>query len=101
LLFEKFDELDSGVVAGPGTALTWMLVEFARALPKSRRLSVLMRMAAQVLFFWVKHVDRLLGQSRRAQEAASCTYFYGRWRETAVTPLDIIARYGETGFRHL
>lgn len=100
LLFEKFDEADSGVIAGPGTALTWAIVEYARALPRSRRLSSLLRLVTQTCFFWLKYTDQMLGQSRRAQESASCTYFYGLRRETAVSPVDIIQRYGRTSFTH-
>lgn len=100
LLYEKFDEMDSGVVAGPGTALNWAVVEYARALSSNRKLASVLRMAAQTCFFWLKHTDRILGQSRRAQESASCTYFYGTRRETAVSPLDIIDRYGATEFSH-
>jgi SAM-dependent methyltransferase len=101
VLFEKFDELDSGVVAGPGTALNWMVVEFIRAIPRNRRISILARMITLFLFAWTKYVDFAFGQVRRAQEAASCTYFYGRRRETAISPAEIIKRYGQTDFTHV
>jgi SAM-dependent methyltransferase len=101
VLFEKFDELDSGVVAGPGTALNWMMVEFIRAIPRNRRVSTLARITALVFFAWTKYVDLALGQARRAQEAASCTFFYGRRRDTALPPAEIIKRYGQTDFSHV
>ncbi|QIE55019.1 class I SAM-dependent methyltransferase [Pikeienuella piscinae] len=100
LLFEKFDERGSGVVAGPGTSLTWALTEYFRALSGNRKVAAALRLLAQLLFFWVKFTDHFLGQSRRAQEAASCTFFYGTRREDAVDPQDIIARYGKSNFFH-
>lgn len=100
LLFDYFDELDSGVVAGPGTALTWALVEYFRSLSSNRRLSSALGMIAQTAFFWVKYTDLWTASRPRARDAASCTYFYGRSRKTQVSSNDIIARYGETNFSH-
>lgn len=100
LLFDYFDELDSGVVAGPGTTLTWALVEYFRSLSSNQRLSSALGLIARTVFFWIKYTDRWTKSTPRARDAASCTYFYGRYRETQVPPQDIIARYGKTSFSH-
>lgn len=99
-LCERFAEEESGMVAGPGTALVWAIVEFARALPRSDRLAALFGMAAQTAFFWLKYTDRWIAPTTRATGAASCTYFLGTRRDAACSESDIIARYGDSSFSH-
>lgn len=100
-LCDHFAEEESGMVAGPGTALVWAIVEFARALPRNDRLAALFGMSAQVLFFWLKYVDRFVQPKTRAINAASCTYFLGTRMDTQCSDSDIIARYGASSFRHI
>lgn len=99
-LFDRFEERDAGLVAGPGTALTWALVEFFRSIPGPRRLSQGLGMAVQCLFFWLKYTDYFMQNSPRARDAASCTYFYGTRKEAAFAASDIVARYGRSTFSH-
>ena len=100
LLFDRFDELDSGVSAGPGTALNWAIIDYFKALTARPRLSAALGMFARVAFFWVKHTDRWTTHTPGARDAASCTYFFGQRRDNAQSPQDIIDRYGDTRFSH-
>lgn len=88
------------MVAGPGTALVWAIVEFARALPRNDRLAALFGMSAQVAFFWLKYFDRIMQPTTRAINAASCTYFLGARTEARCSDSDIIERYGTSSFTH-
>lgn len=98
-LFNCFSELESGMVAGPATALVWALENFALAFlvrPGSRRL---VKAVVRLAFSWLKHVDRLLVKRPAAMDGASCTYFLGRKIEGRVADAEIIARY--VGAKHL
>lgn len=93
-LFRGCEELDSGVVAGPGTALAWSLEHFAGACAPLPALRRPLRAIARILFFWIKYFDFVFGDSPAAIDAASCTYFLGRRRARGETlPGEIIARY--------
>ena len=100
-LFDRFDEVDAGMVAGPGTALVWQINECARFLVPSRPLSTVVRLVTRFLFFWIKYLDYLVARHPRAVDAASGTYFYGTLRATQVDDADIIRRYGDMSFTHI
>ncbi|MCP3954883.1 MAG: class I SAM-dependent methyltransferase, partial [Desulfobacterales bacterium] len=59
-LMERFKEIDTGMVAGPGTALVWSIVDFSKALSSNRRISNLLALAARTGFFWLKYFDYLV-----------------------------------------
>jgi SAM-dependent methyltransferase len=78
----EFDEQESGVQSGPGSALAWVLRETlgtllsfgsARAYPRALAL-------AGWATFWVKYLDRLIVPAPHAANAASAVYFLGRRR---------------------
>ncbi|MEM8751320.1 MAG: class I SAM-dependent methyltransferase, partial [Pseudomonadota bacterium] len=92
-LFERFDEKEAGMVAGPGTALVWQINECARFLVPTRPLSAVVRLVLRYLTFWIKYLDYLVAKHPRAVDAASGTYFYGTLRPTPVDAADIIRRY--------
>lgn len=99
-LYEKFKELDTGMVAGPGTNLTWQIVDCAKMLSQNTRISSGLALIARTLFFWVKYTDYVFKHNPKALDVASCTYFYGKRQKRACSPSDIIARYGASGFSH-
>jgi SAM-dependent methyltransferase len=99
-LYEKFEEIDTGMVAGPGTNLTWQIVDFAKLLSQNTRISSGLALIARTLFFWIKYTDYIFQRNPKALDAASCTYFYGKRRQQACAPSDIIARYGVSNFSH-
>ena len=87
-LFRRFSQLDRGVVAGPGTALTWSIDHLARALFRSRTAGRL----AKLVFFWLRFADRF-ADPRYAADAASALYFLGRPAGHSITPAEAITGY--------
>jgi SAM-dependent methyltransferase len=80
-LFRHFDEIDSGIVAGPATALLWAVEHFCLAVAGGRsRRRIAVKLAVRGLLFWLKHLDRVLARRAAAYDGASCTYFLGRPR---------------------
>ncbi len=102
-LWRAFDELDSGLVAGPGTALAWSLEYFAAALAPTPALVLPARGLARLASSWLQYLDHLCAGSPAALDAAACTYFYGRRRaEGEVPDPEIVARYaGAQSLRHV
>lgn len=87
-LFRGFERLDSGPVAGAGTALRWSVGHFVRALTRSRLLG---RIAA-LAFFWLSHLDDVLDQGH-SLDGASSVYFFGRKTGRSITRAEIIDYY--------
>ena len=87
-LFRRFELLDSGVVAGPGTQIAWSIDYAVRALFRSP----LAGRVARVLGSGAHLLDRLVPR-RFAVDDASCVYFYGRKSEREISPREIVAHY--------
>ena len=89
------------MVAGPGTALVWCIVDFFKALSPNRRISSLLLISAKFGFFWLKYVDYLLKKNPAVLDAAACTYFYGVKQGARTLATEIIGRYEGRNFEHL
>ncbi len=101
-LFNRFTEIDAGMVAGPATALVWALENFALAFFTSAMTRKFAKAVVRVLFAWIKHVDRVLVDRPEAMDSASCTYFYGAKGAQPVADLEIVKRYrGAKHVQHL
>ncbi len=87
-LFRRFGEVDSGVVAGPGTQVVWTLDYLARGLFRSRGTGRVVR----ALSSWLRHLDRLIPYPYRVDDA-SCVYFLGRKQPHEVPVEDIVNGY--------
>lgn len=87
-LFRRFERIDSGTVAGAGTALRWSVDHFVRALTRS----VPLGRVASLVFFWLSWTDRILDQ-RHSVDAASSVFFLGRKAGEPMTGSDIIDYY--------
>jgi SAM-dependent methyltransferase len=87
-LFRNFDCIDSGCVAGAGTALRWSLDNFVRALTRSRRAG----RVTSLCLFWLSYVDRILDQ-RDSLDGASSVFFLGRKSSASMTESQIIEYY--------
>ncbi|WP_082962509.1 class I SAM-dependent methyltransferase [Mycobacterium sp. E342] len=87
-VFRDFECIDSGCVAGAGTALRWSLDHFVRALTRSIRLGRL----TSLCFFWLSHLDRFL-DPRHSLDAASSVFFLGRKSPVPITEAQIIDYY--------
>jgi len=99
-LLNGFEELASGVVAGPGTTLAWAIEHFVVSC-SPRPLVPASRLAIRLAFFWLKYFDHLFGQSPAAADGASCTFFLGRKSVAIRRDLDIVEAYaGVKTVRH-
>jgi SAM-dependent methyltransferase len=87
-LFRRFERIDSGPVAGAGTALRWSVDHFVRSLTRS----VLVGRIVSLAFFWLSWTDRVLDQ-KHSVDAASSVFFLGRKSEEPITGADIIDYY--------
>lgn len=98
-LFNAFQEIDSGLVAGPATALVWSIENFALAFVRRSAFRKLTKALVRVFLGWLKYFDHLLVNRPEAMDAASCTYFFGSKGEMLVSDLEIITKY--VGAKHL
>ena len=92
-LFNRFAEIDSGLVAGPATAFLWSIENLALSFFASRPVRLATKACVRLLFFWVKYFDYLLRNKPQAMDGASCTYFLGRRQDTVVPDEEIIDAY--------
>ena len=96
-LLNHFREIQSGMVAGPATALVWSIEHFVVGFSRHRFVRLLLKTLARYAFFWIKYFDFFLQRRLAALDGASCTYFLGS-RSTRITPdVDIIAGYKGAG----
>jgi hypothetical protein len=87
-LFRNFDELRSGSVDGPGTALRWALRYFVLGLTHSRN-------AAAAVYWgclWLSWIDRMLPESRRVL-SSSGFFFLGSKVSTQLEAREIVSYY--------
>ncbi|MBS9533513.1 methyltransferase domain-containing protein [Mycobacterium sp. M1] len=87
-LFRHFERIDSGAVAGAGTALRWSIAYFARALTRSARFGQIMALC----FFWLSYADRIL-DPKHSLDGASSVFFLGRKAAKPITAAEIIDYY--------
>lgn len=93
-LMRWFEEIDSGVVAGAGTALAWSLEHFVIVLAGGgTRRRTATKTVARLAFWWLSRLDGLLVSRPAALDAASCTYFLGRRATVPVGAASIIDGY--------
>jgi SAM-dependent methyltransferase len=92
-LFRRFAELESGAVAGPGTALAWSWRYFLSSFTRSRRLGALLRGIGRVTGFFLEMTDHWLKDRPGALDAASCTFFLGTKADATVCDKEVLACY--------
>jgi SAM-dependent methyltransferase len=98
-VFNHFNEVDSGLVAGPATVLVWAIENLALAFFRGKLLRLAVKSLVRLMFFWIKYLDYFLSTSPQAIDGASCTYFLGTKRIGSVPDIQIIKRY--SGAKHL
>lgn len=100
-LFNHISEIDSGMVAGPGTVLVWAIENFALAFTGAPLFRKIIKIIIRVFFGWIKYFDLLLKDKPAAMDGASCTFLFGRKIEGKVSDGDIISRYiGAKSMKH-
>jgi len=92
-LFRRFTEIDSGAVAGPGTALAWSWRYFLAGFAGSRLAVRILAGIGRVMAMIVEQADYLLGQRPAAVDGASCTYFLGTKSDQTMSDRELLARY--------
>jgi hypothetical protein len=92
-LFNRFDELGSGVQCGPGMALAWSWTFFLRSLVRSQWGRRLMHGFGVLTSFWLSLLDHWLVDRPAAYDAASAVYFLGARSERTRTDREISASY--------
>jgi len=92
-LFRWFAEVESGVVAGPGTALAWSWRYFLASLSRRPAISASLYTLGRVTGFGFELIDHILRQRPGALDAASCTYFLGTRALAPVDDRTVIAGY--------
>jgi len=102
-LMNRFKELSSGMVAGPGTALVWAIENFALCFAFNQTSKLLIKAGIRLIFFWIKYFDYWFRDSPQALDGASCTYLLGRKHfHTQTSDRMIIKRYsGAKTIRHV
>lgn len=92
-LLNRFDEVECGMIAGPGTALVWAIENFWLAFFSGRTVRNIVKAVIRLTTFWLKYFDYLTANLPQAMDGASCTYFLGKKRNSAKTDLAIVEAY--------
>lgn len=99
-LLEYFKEIESGMVAGPGTALVWSIDDFMKSLTANRAMSKMFSVLSRVMFFWIKYFDYLMKNNPNALNSSSCTFFLGTKGKKRNSSLTIIELYKGSDYLH-
>ena len=75
--FERFDPLDMGICVGPGSSVTWILVEYVQLFVSHSVLRKVAKYTMQILLFPLKYVDRWVMRKQDAHIVASGFYYLG------------------------
>jgi SAM-dependent methyltransferase len=92
-LFRRFAELESGAVAGPGTALSWAWRYFLASWTRSPRVGKALALVGRITAFLFELTDHFSGQRPGALDGASCIFFLGTRSEAVVSDRALIAGY--------
>jgi SAM-dependent methyltransferase len=96
-LFRHFDEIESGAQGGPGMALGWSIRYFVMSFARSKAQRALITRLTSLMFFWLKYLDRFVGDRPGGIDAASGTYFLGRRRDAPVDDREVLSGYRGAG----
>lgn len=103
-LFSEFEDLASGVLAGPGTVFAWSLEALIRCLLDRvffTRCALASKLVGRVAAVPFKYLDYLFLDERYA-DFSSCTYFMGRRQNEMKRDTAILSSYkGMNSFNHV
>ena len=85
-LFRGFSEIASGTIGGPGESLNWAIRYLARGLFRSEKIGS----AFAVAFFWLRHLDRLVGETWRADAATGVFFLGAKSGGETIVPRDLV-----------
>ena len=92
-LFRRFEEINGGVVCGPGMALAWSYQYFLMSFVKSDLMRRLMAAFAMLTSFWLKYFDSYLVRQPRAYDAASACFFMGNKGNSTLSDKELVGQY--------
>ncbi|HEY1491687.1 MAG TPA: class I SAM-dependent methyltransferase [Steroidobacteraceae bacterium] len=92
-LFLGCEELDSGVVDGPGAAAASAWRQWWWSIPPSPRLGLVFQALASLQSFLWKSLDGWLAARPRAVDAAASVFFLGSRSTHALAPRELLAGY--------
>jgi SAM-dependent methyltransferase/uncharacterized protein YbaR (Trm112 family) len=95
-LFRRFAEIESGAVAGPGTALAWAWRYFLASWTRSPRVAKVLAVLGRISAFLFELTDHIARQRPGALDGASCIFFLGTRSEAVVSDRELIAGYRGT-----
>jgi uncharacterized protein YbaR (Trm112 family)/SAM-dependent methyltransferase len=78
VLFSKFEKLDSGIDAGPSSALAWIAREWIASFADNQKLYRLLRLVGGWIVLPIKYFDIILSKRRFAYKIAGGLYYVGR-----------------------
>jgi len=77
-LFKDFEEVDAGICTGPGSAVSWISVDYSRVIFKGKYFSKILSLLTRILVSPLKYMDLLRVKGALTQTVASAFYFLGR-----------------------
>jgi SAM-dependent methyltransferase len=102
-LFRRFEEISSGPVAGPATALACVFEGFLVACFETRLLRTMARVSARLAAFWLKYLDHYLITKSGAFDCSIGYFFMGKKSDEPLSSGRLTSLYrgwrrpGETG----
>lgn len=95
-LFRNFKEIESGPIAGTGTALAWSYTYFLRSFSSSKIIINLLTKLAYFTCFFFKYFDFITINKQATYDAASAFYFIGKKSEHVLSDRDLIKLFRGT-----
>jgi len=92
-LFRQFEEVESGVSVGAGSALAWSLVYFLTSFSWNTASRRILNVGARFAFFWFKYFDLVIRSRVAANDAAAGVYFLGRRAESMLSDRELLKEY--------
>lgn len=92
-LFRNFSEIESGAVAGAGTALAWSYCYFLQSFFTNRTMQRIAFAFGSVTGFYLKYFDYLMIDKPGSFDSASCYYFIGKKAGAALDDRELIQGY--------
>ncbi|MBL0882572.1 MAG: methyltransferase domain-containing protein [Chitinophagaceae bacterium] len=75
-LFRQFTELNSGVIAGPGSVMAWSALYFMTGFAPTKKIDKMISFCGSFLVFWWKYFDYLYNSQKGGVYDAACGLFF-------------------------
>lgn len=87
-LYRDFSVIDSGIVRGSGTYLSWSIITFVNSLTRWRPSG----WVARLLSMWIPRLDRVVDR-RRSLDAAASVFLLGEKSPVRASPRQLVTYY--------